>query len=81
MKTMKEEFLDCMHEACPIPLIKASKKLQKMKAQDLLIMKTDHNCSITNVIEWVDKQGHKMDYIEIGRGEWEIYIEKVDPHE
>lgn len=74
---MKEEFLDCMHEACPIPLIKASKKLGDMKAGDLLIMKTDHNCSITNVIEWVDKQGHKMDYIELGKGEWEIYIEKV----
>ncbi len=74
---MKEEFLDCMHEACPIPLIKASKKLEKMKTGDLLIMKTDHNCSITNVIEWVEKQGHKMDYIELGKGEWEIYIEKV----
>lgn len=74
---MKEEFLDCMHEACPIPLIKALKKLEKMKAGDLLIMQTDHNCSITNVIEWVEKQGHKMDYMETGKGEWEIYIEKV----
>jgi TusA-related sulfurtransferase len=74
---MKEEFLDCLYEPCPIPLLKALKKLNKMKAGDLLIMKTDHNCSITNVIEWVDKQGHKMDYIEVGKGEWEIYIEKV----
>ena len=78
---MKEEFLDCKYEPCPIPLIKASKKLNKMEAGDLLIMVTDHNCSITNVIEWVEKQGNKMDYIEIGKGEWEIYIEKAGKNE
>ncbi len=74
---MKEIYLDCMYEVCPIPLIKASKELKKMEIGDLLIMKTDHNCSITNVIEWVEKQKLKMDYVEIDEGEWEIYIEKT----
>lgn len=74
---MKEVYLDCMYEVCPIPLIKASKELKKMEIGDLLIMKTDHNCSITNVIEWVEKQKLKMDYVEIDEGEWEIYIEKT----
>lgn len=74
---MKEIYLDCMYEVCPIPLIKASKELKKMEIGDLLIMKTDHNCSITNVIEWVEKQKLKMDYVEIDEGEWEVYIEKT----
>ncbi len=74
---MAEYYLDCMHEACPIPLLKALKQLKSMEVGDVLIMGTDHNCSITNVVEWVKKQGHLYDYVELGEGEWEIYIEKV----
>lgn len=73
---MSEVRIDCMYEACPIPLIKALKKLNKMDIGDVLIMETDHSCSMTNVIEWAKKQGHKVDYTKIGDGEWEIYIEK-----
>lgn len=69
--------LDCMYEACPIPLLKALKKLNDMKVGDILIIKTDHSCSIVNVVEWVEKQGHYIDYLETGEGEWEIYIEKA----
>jgi len=74
---MAEVKLDCMYEACPIPLLKAHKELKKMKKGDVLIMETDHTCSITNVLEWANKQGYEVDYIEIAEGEWEIYIEKV----
>lgn len=73
---MAEIKLDCMYEACPIPLLKAMKKLQKMDIGDILILETDHSCSIKNVVEWAKKQGHNVDYIEVGEGEWEIYIEK-----
>lgn len=75
---MAEVKLDCMYEACPIPLLKANKKLKEMKNGDILIMQTDHSCSIVNVIEWAKKEGHNFDYIEIGDGEWEIYIEKSE---
>lgn len=74
---MGEYFLDCLYEACPIPLLKASKELKKMKKGDVLIMLTDHNCSIANVVEWTEKQGHSIDYLEVAEGEWEIYIEKT----
>ncbi|SET10119.1 TusA-related sulfurtransferase [Natronincola peptidivorans] len=74
---MEEYKLDCLHEACPIPLLKALKQLEKMEIGDILIMHTDHNCSIANVVEWAEKHGHHIDYIEIAEGEWEIYIEKA----
>ncbi|WP_069650278.1 sulfurtransferase TusA family protein [Caloranaerobacter ferrireducens] len=73
---MTEIKLDCMYEACPIPLLKAIKKLEKMDIGDVLILETDHSCSIKNVVEWAKKQGHNVDYMEVGEGEWEIYIEK-----
>ncbi len=74
---MSEHKLDCMHEACPVPLLKAHKKLKTMEIGEILIMQTDHNCSIANVVEWTKKQGHYIDYIELEGGQWEIYIEKV----
>ncbi|MCG8541964.1 MAG: sulfurtransferase TusA family protein [Clostridia bacterium] len=73
---MSQQRIDCMYEACPIPLLKALKKLKTMKVGEVLIMETDHSCSITNVVEWAKKQGHEVDYVEISDGEWEIYIEK-----
>lgn len=74
---MAQYKLDCLYEACPIPLLKAHKKLMQMEIGDILILETDHNCSIINVIDWVKKQGHNVDYIEVDEGEWEIYIEKA----
>ncbi|KXZ39934.1 TusA-related sulfurtransferase [Alkalithermobacter thermoalcaliphilus JW-YL-7 = DSM 7308] len=73
---MAQIKLDCMYEACPIPLIKAHKALEKMKKGDILILQTDHSCSIVNVVEWAKKQNLSVDYVEIAEGEWEIYIEK-----
>ncbi len=72
-----EVTLDCMYEACPIPLIKAAKALKTMDKGDILTLITDHSCSIVNVSEWAKKNGYPIDYIEIGDGEWEIYIEKI----
>ncbi len=74
---MAEYKLDCLYEACPIPLLKALKQLEKMAIGEVLILHTDHNCSIKNVVEWTKKQGHYIDYVEISEGEWEIYIEKA----
>jgi TusA-related sulfurtransferase len=74
---MGERKLDCLDEACPIPLLKAMKELKKIDIGEVLILETNHNCSIINVIEWAKKQGHNADYIEVSEGKWEIFIEKT----
>lgn len=73
----KEVELDCMGEACPVPLIKAEKALEKMDASDVLIVQVDHSCAMKNVPEWARKQGHNVEIEEVDDGEWEIFIEKV----
>lgn len=73
---MSEMRLDCMHEICPIPLLKALKSLDKMTVGDVLVIETDHSCTIKNIVEWAKKKGHPSDYLKVGDGEWEIYIEK-----
>ncbi len=74
---MAEFRLDCLGEACPVPLLKTQKKLANLKIGDLLIVEIDHSCAMKNVPEWARKEGHHVEIEETGAGEWEIYIEKT----
>lgn len=74
---MQEQVLDCLDEACPVPLIRAIQELRTMEVGQILILYTNHSCSIKNVLEWAEKARHKVDYQEVGEGEWEIYIQKA----
>lgn len=72
----KEVTLDCLGEACPVPLIKTEKALEKLAKGDILIVQIDHSCAMKNVPEWARKQGHNVEIEEVGDGEWECVIEK-----
>ncbi len=74
---MKEEMLDCLGEACPVPLVKAQKALEKLDAGDILIVQIDHSCAMKNVPEWAREAGHNVEIEEVDDGEWEVVIEKV----
>ncbi|NLM00748.1 MAG: sulfurtransferase TusA family protein [Treponema sp.] len=74
---MAEIKLDCMGEACPLPLVKAQKKLEKMASGDVLVVSIDHSCAMKNIPDWAREAGHNVDIEETGEGEWEIYIEKA----
>lgn len=73
---MSQRVMDCLDEACPVPLLRAIQQLRVMEIGEILILNTNHSCSIKNVLEWADKARHRVDYQEVGEGEWEIYIEK-----
>ena len=74
---MAEYELDCLGEACPVPLIKAEKELEKLEVGDVLIVLLDHSCAMKNVPEWARKQGHNVEIEEVDDGEWECVIEKM----
>lgn len=74
---MKEIELDCLGEACPIPLVKAQDKLKEMEPGDILIVQIDHSCAMKNVPEWARTEGHNVEIEEVDDGEWEVVIEKV----
>ena len=75
---MKEVVLDCYGEACPVPLIKAQNELEKMDINDVLIVEIDHSCAMKNVPDWARSVGHSVEIEEIGEGEWNIIIEKMN---
>lgn len=74
---MVEYRLDCLYEACPIPLLKTMKKLKKLLPGDVLIVETDHACSLKNICQWVEKRDFLCEVREIANGQWEIFITKI----
>ncbi|SMG45808.1 sulfurtransferase TusA family protein [Dethiosulfovibrio salsuginis] len=73
----KEHTLDCLGEACPIPLIKTQKKMAEMAVGDTITIEVDHSCAVKNVPEWANKEGYNCEIDEIDDGQWEIWIEKT----
>ncbi|MDK2879548.1 MAG: hypothetical protein PWR06_2264 [Thermoanaerobacteraceae bacterium] len=74
---MAEVYLDCLGEACPVPLVKTQNKLKQLKIGDILIVQIDHSCAIKNVPEWARKEGYPVEIEEVEEGRWDVYIEKI----
>jgi TusA-related sulfurtransferase len=74
---MAERTLDCLGEACPVPLVKAQKAMDEMAVGDVLIVNIDHSCAMKNLPDWARSVGHNVEIEEVGEGEWDIIIEKV----
>ncbi len=73
---MKEIMLDCLGEACPVPLVKAQNKIKELEVGDVLIVQIDHSCAMKNVPEWARNEGYNVEVEEVDDGEWEVIIEK-----
>ena len=75
---MTEKKLDCLGEACPIPIVKSEKAIAELEVGDLLIVEIDHSCAMKNIPEWARDAGHNVEIEEVEDGQWEIYIEKTN---
>ncbi len=74
---MAERTLDCMGEACPVPLVKTQKEMESMAVGDVIIVSIDHSCAMKNIPDWARSAGHQVEIEEVGEGEWEIVIQKM----
>lgn len=74
---MADVVLDCMGEACPIPLVKAQKAMDQMALGDMLYVSIDHSCAMKNLPDWAREAGHNVEIEETGEGEWEVIVEKT----
>jgi TusA-related sulfurtransferase len=73
---MAEKTIDCLGEACPVPLVKAQNEIEKMEKGDVLIVNIDHSCAMKNIPDWAREAGHNVEIDEVSDGEWDIIIEK-----
>jgi len=69
--------IDCIGDPCPLPLIKAEKKLRKLNSGDQICLEIDHNCALNSIPEWARKKGYQVRVEETTCLEWKIYIKKV----
>ncbi|MDR3302174.1 MAG: sulfurtransferase TusA family protein [Spirochaetaceae bacterium] len=74
---MAEHFLDCIGEACPVPLIKAKQELAGMHSGDVLTINVDHTCAIKNIPDYMSGLGYPAELKETGEGEWDIVVKKT----
>lgn len=74
---MAEHTLDCLGEACPVPLVKTQKALEGIPVGDILIVNIDHSCAMKNIPDWARSVGHGVEIEEVGEGEWDIIIQKM----
>lgn len=68
--------IDCLSELCPIPLLRAMQELKTMEPEDILILHSDHSCVAIDIEKWAVEKKYPIQAIEIGGGEWEVYIQK-----
>lgn len=73
---MKVRDLDCLYEACPIPLIKAIKELRTLESGDILVVHSDESCVGVSMEEWAEQNNYQIKLVETKVGESEIYIQK-----
>ncbi len=69
--------VDCIGEPCPLPLLKAEKKINQLSVGEELIIEVDHTCAMNNVPEWARKRKYTVEIKEVDFGEWEIKIIKT----
>ncbi|MFP4021994.1 MAG: sulfurtransferase TusA family protein [Halanaerobium sp.] len=68
--------IDCIGDPCPLPLIKAEKKLRRLPAGDQICLEIDHNCALNSIPEWARKKGYQVKVEQTPCLEWKIYIKK-----
>ncbi len=73
---MTTKNLDMLGEVCPIPLIMTQQELVKMNSGDNLLVKTDFNQTVRNILKWCEDQGYKFEIDEADNGIWLISITK-----
>lgn len=72
-----DHFVDALGDMCPIPILKAEKKMKKLEVGDRIILETDHSCSISSVTShFKTKFACSVEIIEVEEGVWNIIIEK-----
>ncbi len=73
-----KHFVDALGDICPIPIIKAEKKLKQVQVNDLVVLETDHSCTLASVTNhFKSKYGYESSIEEVEEGIWQITIEKT----
>jgi TusA-related sulfurtransferase len=68
--------LDCIGLYCPMPIVKTSQELEKMKPGEVLEIIADDKGIKSDMPAWAEKTGNKLLKIEERDGEFHVFVEK-----
>lgn len=74
---MARHQIEIWGEMCPIPLIKAQKKLKTMDLGDILILETEHSCTSRGIVVWARKNKYDVIETEVANGIWHLELTKT----
>lgn len=69
--------LEIWGEMCPIPLIKAQRKLKTLKNGDVLVMETEHSCTSQGIVVWAKNNRYHIEEKEVANGIWHLELTKT----
>lgn len=64
-------------DMCPIPLIKAKKKLVSMRCDDILVLETEHSCTARGIVLWAQANRYIIEEEEVANGIWRLELTKT----
>jgi tRNA 2-thiouridine synthesizing protein A len=74
---MAQHQMEIWGEMCPIPLIKAQKKLKTMNRGDVLVLETEHSCTSRGIVVWANKNKYEITETEVANGIWHLELVKT----
>ncbi|GAB6174999.1 sulfurtransferase TusA family protein [Paradesulfitobacterium aromaticivorans] len=74
---MARHQLDIWGEMCPIPLLKAQKKLKGMNIGDILVLETEHSCTSRAIVVWAEEHAYAIREQEVANGIWHLELTKT----
>lgn len=75
---MARYVLDAIGEICPVPLLLVRRKMAELIPGDELVVITDFDRAVRNILDWADKEGH--DILIVGEAEpglWNVTLRKI----
>ena len=74
---MQEVDIDCFGDICPVPMLKAKKKLDQIIKGESFKLVTDHSCVLQSMKDkYEDSKNVAIQIEEVLNGVWEIVITK-----
>jgi tRNA 2-thiouridine synthesizing protein A len=72
-----DQTLDCVGLYCPMPIVKTSQQIKKMKVGEILEIASDDKGIKEDMPAWCKATGNELLGIEEQGGEIKVYIKKV----
>lgn len=76
-----ENFIDCLGDMCPIPMIKFQNIEAAVKEGKAFIIVTDHSCASENIMDYCKNRKYPFTVKEPISGVWEIHVNPVTSKE